>query len=289
MSARLSFSRRFSPTTPVDAPRVLAVGDWNAIDFVLARQRLVVASQQGGCRLEFGNDLAGVSPDHDLILLAQSNRDTFPGREVDRLRRIAPLAALAVVTGSWCEGETRSGRPLPGIAYAAWHQFAPRWLRYLEAWRNHRSPDWSWPATWSEEERLLYRTEQGRKRGSGPQGSPLVVLPTPGPVGHDWIADVCRRWNLAMVAVDELTPGAQRPRVGVWQTPAWTSSSHRELTAFSKKIPNTPVLVVADFPLPQQVEEIRHAGGTSLLAQPLLLDDLGVELDWLARSSEQSD
>ena len=51
--------------------------------------------------------------------------------------RGAPLARLCVVAGSWCEGETRSGRPWPGVwrVYAISGRSARRELAALAAGR----------------------------------------------------------------------------------------------------------------------------------------------------------
>ncbi len=51
----------------------------------------------------------------DLIVVGQIRRGQYPQAEFDRIRQTLPLAAVVVVYGPWCEGETRSGRPLQGV------------------------------------------------------------------------------------------------------------------------------------------------------------------------------
>ena len=51
--------------------------------------------------------------DPELIVLAQSWPGQFSPKQIERLRRLAPLARVDELLGSWCEGETRTGRP-PG-------------------------------------------------------------------------------------------------------------------------------------------------------------------------------
>ncbi len=57
--------------------------------------------------------VAGVTSPR-LIVLLQSWPGQWPAADVAALRRAAPLARVAAILGSWCEGETRTGRPLAG-------------------------------------------------------------------------------------------------------------------------------------------------------------------------------
>ena len=52
----------------------------------------------------------------ELIVMAQSRPGVFSAQWIERLRRSAPLAGVVALLGTWCEGETRSGRPAPGFA-----------------------------------------------------------------------------------------------------------------------------------------------------------------------------
>ena len=65
-----------------------------------------------------------------------------------------PLARWLALLGSWCEGEPRSGHPLPGVVRVYWHEAAVRFRRELPRWF---APDsaWTLPVTANEEERLL--------------------------------------------------------------------------------------------------------------------------------------
>ena len=49
----------------------------------------------------------------DLIVVAQAYPGQYAADRIDGLRRLAPLARVIGLLGSWCEGEVRSGRPWP--------------------------------------------------------------------------------------------------------------------------------------------------------------------------------
>ncbi len=63
--------------------------------------------------------------DVDFFVLCRSFPNEFSPADVERLRRIAPLAPIALVAGALCEGENRTGATFPGT-----RRF------YLETWRS---------------------------------------------------------------------------------------------------------------------------------------------------------
>src|SRR5262245_47740820 len=68
----------------------------------------------------------------ELIVLAQSYPGQFTTEVVKPLRTAAPLARIIVILGTWCEGESRSGKPVPGTIRVYWHQFETRCLPELQ-------------------------------------------------------------------------------------------------------------------------------------------------------------
>ena len=63
----------------------------------------------------------------DLIVIAQSQRDQFLSVDLEKLQAIFPLTPIVGLLGSWCEGELRSGQPLPGVTRVYWHQWQGRY------------------------------------------------------------------------------------------------------------------------------------------------------------------
>ena len=63
--------------------------------------------------------------DVDFFVLCRAYPSEFSPADVERLRRIAPLAPIAVVAGTLCEGESRTGATFPGT-----RRFYP------ETWRS---------------------------------------------------------------------------------------------------------------------------------------------------------
>ena len=103
----------------------------------------------------------------DVIVIAQAFPRQFSHQDIDRLRRLAPLSRILGLLGSWCEGETRSGQPLPAAIRIYWHQWHARAERELRRLIQSQCPSWGLPVTATEEERLLQSTAQTLPAGSG--------------------------------------------------------------------------------------------------------------------------
>jgi hypothetical protein len=91
----------------------------------------------------------------DAIVVAEASPGQFSHRAIDGLRRLAPLARILGLMGSWCEGETRSGSPWPAAVRTYWHQWPTRCNRQLRRLALGEACSWALPATATDEERLL--------------------------------------------------------------------------------------------------------------------------------------
>lgn len=130
----------------------------------VARVEEVPDLRKGSMLLQKGDFLP------DLILLVQSYPGEFSASQVDLLRRAAPLAPIGVVLGPWCEGETRSGKPLPGVWRVYWHQWLVRGRLQIERFLQGECPLWGLPTTSIDEERLLATPLPLPKKRQGPIG-----------------------------------------------------------------------------------------------------------------------
>nr|NIL96717.1 hypothetical protein [Planctomycetales bacterium]NIP68851.1 hypothetical protein [Planctomycetales bacterium] len=91
----------------------------------------------------------------DLIVLACAWPGQFDHAQLYALRRRLPLARFLSVLGSWCEGETRSGDPWPGMLRTYWHHWLPHWSSELRQFVRHQLTTWGLPTTASDDERWI--------------------------------------------------------------------------------------------------------------------------------------
>jgi hypothetical protein len=146
---------------------ILLVDEFERSEFHQARESLAA----GGNLLRAGGmaHAAAIVEEQpcppELIVLAHAFPLQYSHAEIDRLRRLAPLSRIVALLGSWCEGETRSGSPAPGVIRVYWHQWAERSGRELARLARGEPSAWSLPVTATEEERLL--SQSARPTGTG--------------------------------------------------------------------------------------------------------------------------
>lgn len=99
---------------------LLIVGDGSQADFaplVGALASPLVATGRARVVSDVPSALEQLRRGHFVprtIVLLQGWPGQWTAAEANQLRQAAPLADLAVVLGPWCEGESRTGVPLPG-------------------------------------------------------------------------------------------------------------------------------------------------------------------------------
>ena len=111
---------------PPSTLHVLLIGDTSRPEFreaVAALDELAHVTRFADVEAATAALAEGMLTAH-VIVLAQAYPDQFSAAAIDRLRSLAPLARLIAILGSWCEGEPRSGHPLPGVIRMYWHQAA---------------------------------------------------------------------------------------------------------------------------------------------------------------------
>ncbi|HLA85051.1 MAG TPA: hypothetical protein VJL29_09670 [Thermoguttaceae bacterium] len=217
-----------------------------------------------------------------VVVVAQSYPGEFSADAIDRIRRAAPLARIVGLLGSWCEGETRSGHPWPGVIRLYWHQWRPQAERELARLIADGGSTWSLPSTATDEERLLARTPEAADANSldVEGGLGLVALCADRADIHDWLsaALVRRGYSTAW-----LRPGEpvrlQGVRAAVFD--AGLADRHETISLHELAVklgPRVPIVALADFPRIENHDRLLAAGASAVLSKPLLLDDLFWEL-----------
>ncbi len=251
---------------------VLLVGDTGCAEFRQAHASLAALAQTIRVpNLDAAAELLTNDPwTPDLIVLAQSRPGEFSAATVGRLRMRAPLARLVALLGSWCEGEMRTGRPLPGVIRIYWHQWLPRFQQEIDRLRRGLCPTWGLPATAGDEERLLLGTRPPRARQQG-----LVAISTPQFAMADWLSAACRLGGYATVCLQPSRPArVQGAAALVWDGGDFCAERQTQLPRLKAALGPLPILALGDFPRVVDCDAIVAAGVTAVLSKPLLVDDL---------------
>lgn len=215
----------------------------------------------------------------EFIVLAQSRPGQFAAARIDALRRLAPLARIGRLLGSWCEGESRSGQPPSGCVSSYWHQWPARWARDLARFRGGHTPGWALPVTLSADERTLAAAEYPIQRRAGSIAIYARHAQTAAALG-----DACRLGGYRPLLVRE----GQRASAPGALAVIWDADVERMTDPAALQIVRTcagqgPLLALVTFPRADDCRRAAEAGLAGVISKPFLVQDLLWHLDRVAR------
>jgi hypothetical protein len=203
------------------------------------------------------------------IVVAQQRPGQFSRHDIERLHRAAPLARLIGLLGGWCEGESRSGAPWPGVIRLYWHQF--RW-RAEHEWNAARvgQATWSLARTATDADRLLAApgTAAADHRG-------MIIIRSLSQIAYECLADVCAEggWSSIWWPPRRLLQAANAVAL-VWDAQLIDEQEMADLRGAVAALPHVPVLVATGFPQVQDVQAFQKLGVRHVLSKPFLNEDL---------------
>ena len=224
---------------------------------------------------------AGTLP--DVIVLAESRPGEFTAESIGRLQRIAPLARMIGLLGSWCEGEPRTCRAAPGVLRTFWYHWSTQMSREFLRFASGTCPTWGLPITATDTERLLHTTSAPLPVGQG-----LVVVCARDSETCDTLSDACFRMGYSAVCVQPHQPVHVTGSTTVlWDGNAVENSTVEELRELVKRFSPTPVIALLFYPRPEDIETVAAAGVSGILAKPFLVRDLYGEIERLRAADVQ--
>ena len=213
----------------------------------------------------------------DVIVIAQAFPGQFSPEAVDRLRRLAPLARVLGLLGSWCEGEVRTGTPWPAAIRIYWHQWPARFEQELGRLRDGVCSSWALPITASEEERFLAMADVPLPRREG-----LIAIATPQFEMQDWLSTACRRSGYATVWLRPDRPvRIEGARAAIFDASGSTGDKLAALRRLAAALASAPIVALWDFPRVEDRDRALAAGARAVLSKPLVLEDLFWQIDKL--------
>ncbi|MEX2309783.1 MAG: hypothetical protein WD738_19575 [Pirellulales bacterium] len=224
------------------------------------------------------------SPDvpPELIVVAQSRPGEISDQTIKSLRRCAPLSGLVALLGTWCEGETRNGRPWPGVERLYWYEFPAWWRRQLALRAAGHCPDWARAHGFAQASRVV--PDPGRGRGL--PGSPpirnsargLIVLSAAVRETAAALADILQQAGYASVWQSPARPApiVRGAAAGIWEGGQLSEREADHLAAFCRALaPDAaPVIALLDFPRHDRCKLARDLGAAAILGKPWLNSDL---------------
>lgn len=219
--------------------------------------------------------LAAADTPPDLAVLLASRPGEFALDALQGLARQAPLCRVVAVLGSWCEGETRSGRPLPGVHRVYWHQAVLRLECELAALGAGRAASFALPVTATDEERLL--ADLGPPPSEAP-GAVIVHAALPEPAA--WLTAACRAAGLQPYHFRPwpTLPPVSGAAAGIYDGAQADPLACREIERLAAVLPGAPLVALLNFPRAEDAARAKAAGATAVLGKPVLVADLWAAL-----------
>jgi hypothetical protein len=213
----------------------------------------------------------GPADDGDTILLAPAYRDEFPAEQVQQLCRRVPLADVVAVVSSWCEGETRSGNPWPGIRRVYVDQLLARWDFAAARMAGDPQPPTEWlPPTMTAEEQWLLQAERSLVRLTG-----CAAICGETPEQRDYLVELCQAAGMATVdhrADDDVAGSA--PCVVLYDAIADVARRDEQVCGLVRRYPRAPLVVLMNFPRADEIARLGQWGALRVLGKPFVIDDL---------------
>jgi hypothetical protein len=203
----------------------------------------------------FGDPLA--------FIFLQARCGQFDEAGVEQLFAAAPLAPLVCLSGPWCEGEGRSGRPLAGVTRVAWRNWQQQLPRELASLLTTHASQSLLPRTASDIQRIEASLGGVMQRG---QSNAAAIVCTASRATFEAIGDLLGQ--LRMTAQWYRTCNSSPiPRGDLFICDGWEQLPPRDSRA------PAPTLLLLHFPRPDDETRCRHDGIAAIVAQPVLLAD----------------
>lgn len=241
--------------------RVLAAGSLAASEFAGVRELL--DEQAIVTRTEQVHSAAIDPLDYDLLLLFQDRPGVIEEEIAQRVRHQNPLMGMAVVLGGWCEGEARTGTPLPHCERVFWYQFAPWWQNNVTAWRERKHTSW--------------QHFSGDIKTPAAKLGGLVTVDSPDADTAATLITVCETSGLGAIWAPPWRPRpvTSAPAAALWVGGQLSDAECTRLRELKKSLPaDAPLVVLLDFPRIDRVRIARELGATHVLGKPWRVEQL---------------
>lgn len=207
----------------------------------------------------------------DLLVIGSARPKVSDQAALEGLRSAAPLVRIIAVLGPWCDGEARVGRPLEGCLRIGWRHFPAYLAQELQRVHEARCPLWGLPLTATDADRLLFAEPAADEQTAGDVGS--IAVSSASREMAEWLAAVCRRAGRQVQIVAEPSQLAKTslPAVLLWDIGNHLDASLAPWQAVASAL---SIVLLADFPRPGDVAQLREAGASSVLAKPVGPDEI---------------
>ena len=257
--------------------KILVTGDFWHSDF----QKIISKFDVPVTLVPFDKVETVVDQSYDLVVLAQSRRDQFLQADVEEFLANFPAVPVVGLLGSWCEGESRSGQPYPGIIRVYWHQWEGRYAQFVEQLAEAGITNWHAPRTSTTSDRIVSQTI----RRDVSIGTGIIGVSAWTRSEYEMLDDAIASFGWRSRWVERsIWDAASSATVLVMCVVAdsWTVELEKRIEWLNSEIPDVPFVLLLNYPRESDAESIAAAGVSAVVSKPFELQDLKVAISGAA-------
>lgn len=234
----------------------------------------------------------------ELIVVTQSRPGQYSLQTIEKLQAIFPNRPLVSVSGSWCEGELRTGKPWPGVQRILWHQWQGQYDRFLEQLGSKQITDFHAPRTSTHADQIL-RTHDPHAWASAPHPhsnaaanvSQIVGVSTWTQRQYDMLRDAIETLGFTPFWIEcPVSDASQRSDAGriCVDADSLTPELNLRLDRLQSEFPLAKMMLLLNFPRIEDRMKLAARDIQQVVSKPFELNELKLALDRLKCRDEYS-
>ena len=248
--------------------QVCVIGDANRSEFKYA-----LSDISNGAYVCYASSLKlffRLSPSPDVVVLLQSYPGEYCSEDVEKIIQVNPIAAVILITSSWCEGERRTGYPIKDAIRVPWYDFRLWFERQKTLFDSGRLSQLSLPLSASDAQ----RAELDSQFAFPARTDDVFWILSDSAVERETLSRFCSSlgstvWSGGMTAaLPEESQLAQPTRIVAF--PDYLSDDvFEKVTQLKACYPGAAVYVVVYQPRIEEIESLRQNGADIILSPEL--------------------
>lgn len=223
----------------------------------------------------------------DLVIVAEAFPNQISSTEVEKLQVQFPLTPFVALLGSWCEGETRTGKPWPGVLRIYRHQWQGRFDHFLNQLRQNGAAIWHDPPTSSLADRIL-RMESAHAVGNN--HSKIAGISASRAAPFEMLQDAFQTlaWKAVWLEMSQLKElDAAWVNLLCFDANQIGDELAARIAHWRQRFTTAQTIVVANFPRDNEIEFLRKRGVSKIVSKPFELVDLQFAVQSCLQTSSQ--
>lgn len=262
--------------------KILVTGDFWHSDF----QSFLAGFEVPVTLVPFEKIKTIVDDSFDLVVIAQARRGQHSASEVQELQTLCSTTPIVALLGSWCEGETRSGTPWPGVPRVYWHQWEGRYQKFVSQLGQFEITDLHAARTSTAADRVI-----NSDAVDYPNKVSCVAISAWTNQQHSMVADAINHFGWSSVWVERSVWNAQTSSAVdaiVIEADGWSDDLANRVKWIQREVSGTPMVLIANYPRKGELESCKSMGISEVVSKPFELDDLKTAIVRAVKSFEES-